>query len=620
MKGELPRPEYPRPQFRRSEWINLNGEWAFAFDDEEVGLAQGWPRATAEDVRSGASHFDRRITVPFCYQSRLSGIGDTSFHDVVWYARTFAPPPLGAENERLLLHFGAVDYRATVWVNGAQVASHEGGHTSFCTDVTHALREGENVLVVRAEDPSRDATIPRGKQYWKEDSEGIFYTRTTGIWQTVWLEPVNERSIAALRLTPDVDAACMDVEVAVEGFELGLSLRLVVALREDVVLDDRLELRAPLVERSLPLLARGAAPDTPHLSEWPRPALWTPEHPNLYDLSLELLDAGGKVLDTVQSYFGMRNIEARDGKVFLNDRPYYQRLVLDQGYFPDGLLTAPTDDDLRRDIELAKEMGFNGARKHQKIEDPRWLYWADTLGFLVWGEMANAYQYSPDYVRRITTEWQEAVRRDHNHPCIVAWVPMNESWGVPDLASDPRQAEHLLAMYYLTRSLDRSRLVVSNDGWEHAVTDLCTIHDYGNAESLARTYATAESSVAAEPHQRPIYVAGHGYRGEPVLITEFGGIAFGTADPEEWGYRTVSDAAEFLERYRDVVSAVLRCGVVQGFCYTQLTDVEQEVNGLLTYDRKPKIDQARIREITTTREHQAERAIEEYWPSRRNDR
>jgi beta-galactosidase/beta-glucuronidase len=554
---ELPRPEYPRPQFRRPEWTNLNGEWAFAFDDEGRGLAQGWHRASPEDLRSGGSPFDRRITVPFCYQSELSGIGDASFHDVVWYARTFEAHP---GSERLLLHFGAVDYRATVWVNGTQVAAHEGGHTPFTADVTRALGEEDNMLVVRAEDPSRDA-------------------------------------IDTVRLTPDVDAARVDVEASVEGFEPGLSLRLAVSLEGDAVLDDRVELRAPLIERSLPLLTRGSAPDTPHLGEWPKPALWSPEHPNLYDLRLELLDAAGNVLDAVESYFGMRKIEARDGEFLLNDRPYYQRLVLDQGYFPGGLLTAPTDDALRRDIELAKDMGFNGARKHQKVEDPRWLYWADTLGFLVWGEMANAYAYSPDYVRRVTAEWQEAVRRDRNHPSIVAWVPMNESWGVPELATDPSQADHLLALYHLTRSLDNSRPVVSNDGWEHARTDLCTIHDYGDPDDLSRRYATPQTSIAARPHNRPVYVPGHAYRGEPILISEFGGLAFSGGE-EGWGYATVADAEEFLQSYEALISALLQSETVRGFCYTQLTDVEQEVNGLLTYDREPKVAPARIREIT----------------------
>lgn len=593
----MPRPEYPRPQLHRERWTNLNGEWDFTFDVEDLGITEDWQSVTSEDLDSGNSPFDLSITVPFCYQSKLSGIGETDFHDIVWYARTFEHRFADGE-EHLLLHFGAVDYRATVWVNGVQIVEHEGGHTPFSAEVTHALRGEKNVVVVRAEDPSRDVTIPRGKQYWKEKSEGIFYTRTTGIWQTVWLEPVNRHRIGSLRLTPDVDAACVDVELEIERYQSGLVLRLSIELEGAPVLEDHVAARSSLVERRLPLLLRGEAPDTPRLSQWPRPALWSPEEPNLYDLKVELLDEDDAVLDAVESYFGLRKIETRDGKVFLNNRPYYQRLVLDQGYFPDGILTAPTDDDLRRDIELAKEMGFNGARKHQKVEDPRWLYWADTLGFLVWGEMANAYQYSQDYVRRIAAEWQEAIRRDYNHPCIVAWVPMNESWGVPNLMRDSRQVEHLLSLYHLTRSLDVTRLVVSNDGWEHALTDLCNIHDYRDADALARSYATPETSVAATPANRPIYVPGHGHRGEPILITEFGGIAF-DSQGGGWGYTTVSDAEEFLERYESLIYALLKSDPVQGFCYTQLTDVEQEVNGLLTYNRKPKADLSRIREITT---------------------
>jgi len=588
----VPRPEYPRPQFRRRDWTNLNGPWRFAFDDADAGLAENWQNgATLE-----GSPFDREITVPYCYQAGLSGIGETGFHDVVWYARTFEHPPVGPDG-RLLLHFGAVDYRATVWVNGSFVRSHEGGHTPFSADITSALREGENTLVVRAEDPSRDATIPRGKQYWKEESEGIFYTRTTGIWQTVWLEPVDRRRVGSLRLTPNVDEATLDVEARIEGFEPGLTLRLVVSFSGDEVLDDGVAVTSPVVRRRLPLVRAGEAPDTPHLSRWPGAKLWSPEEPNLYDLHVELLDGDGGTLDAVEGYFGVRKIEARDGEVFLNNRPYYQRLVLDQGYFPGGILTAPTDDDLRRDVELTKRMGFNGARKHQKVEDPRWLYWADTLGLLVWGEMANAYQYSEEYVRRITAEWQEAVRRDHNHPSIVAWVPMNESWGVPNLGTDPAQREHLLALYHLTRSLDGTRPVVSNDGWEHALTDLCNIHDYRDAAALARTYATVESSVAAEPAGRRIYAPGHAYRGEPILVTEFGGIAF-AGEERGWGYSTVANPEDFLKRYAAMIEALLACDPVRGFCYTQLTDVEQEVNGLLTYDRKPKADLERIREIT----------------------
>lgn len=589
-----PRPEYPRPQLRRADWINLNGEWSFAFDDDEIGRSKGWQSVEAGDLGGNGYPFDRSITVPFCYQSELSGIGDTRFHDVVWYARTFDAPSLG-EEDRLLLHFGAVDYRAAVWVNGAHVVSHEGGHTPFTADVTDALGE-ENVLVVRAEDPSRDVTIPRGKQYWEEESAGIFYTRTTGIWQTVWLERVNRTRVRSLRLTPDVDVVCADAEVEIENFEPGMTLRFVVDFEGEKVLEDRIEVHSSRVEHRMSLARRGEAPPTPHLGAWQGAHLWSPEHPNLYDLRIELLDEDGEALDVVESYFGLRKVEVRDGRVFLNNRPRYQRLVLDQGYFPGGLLTAPTDDDLRRDIELAKEMGFDGARKHQKVEDPRWLYHADRLGFLVWGEMANAYEYSREYVRRMTAEWQEVLRRDHNHPSIVAWVPMNESWGVPKLSSEPAQVEHLLAMYHLTRSLDTSRPVVSNDGWEHAKTDLLAVHDYRDEREISESYATPEAAVAAEPAKRPVYVAGHGYRGEPLLITEFGGIAF---DSEAgWGYSTVANEGEFLERYEALIRALLSSETVQGFCYTQLTDVEQEKNGLLTFDRQPKADPARVREIT----------------------
>src|SRR5215218_625843 len=289
----MPRPEYPRPQFRRRAWINLNGEWSFAFDDMDAGLAGRWPDVTPQELRSDDSPFDRSIVVPFCYQAELSGIGETAFHDVVWYARTFEFA--SADDDRLFLHIGAVDYRATVWVNGLQVAFHEGGHTPFSADVTHALAgaAAENVVVVRAEDSSTDVTIPRGKQYRKEESEGIFYTRTTGIWQTVWLEPVNRRRIDKVRLTPDVDAAGIDLDVDIEGVEPGMSLRASITFEGEPVLQDTIGLWSSPVDRSLPLLRRGAAPETPHLSEWPGAVLWSPENPKLYDLRLELLDETG---------------------------------------------------------------------------------------------------------------------------------------------------------------------------------------------------------------------------------------------------------------------------------------------------------------------------------------
>src|SRR5919201_2619350 len=464
--------ELPRPDFRRAAWQNLNGRWRFAFDDEDSGSAQHWERL-ATTVERGEDPFDREIVVPFAYQAPLSGVGDRAFHDVCWYARAFEPALARDQHHRLVLHLGAVDYQARVWVNGQLVCEHEGGQTPFSADITEVARPSDNVLVIRVEDPSEDLTIPRGKQYWKEQSDRIFYTRTTGIWQTVWLETVPENGIDRVRIIPDLDRAEVNLQIGFRRQRPGSSLRVTIKHRNASVASERAPISGEIVSATLALESPGAPPLQP----------WSPEAPNLYDLRLEVVDADGSVLDTVDSYFGVRKIETRGDAVFLNNRPYFQRLVLDQGYFADGLLTAPSDDDLRRDIELAKAMGFNGARKHQKVEDPRWLYWADRLGFLVWGEMANANLHSPDGEERLLREWAAAVERDRDHPCIVAWVPLNESWGVPPEAA--AQAAMQERLYRLTHSLDDTRPVVSNDGWEHATTDLCTLHDYDPAPVLA---------------------------------------------------------------------------------------------------------------------------------------
>ncbi len=447
MTQAMPRPEYPRPQLVREQWLNLNGTWEFEFDDERIGDEQRWA--------SGAKEFTRRIQVPFAYQSRLSGIGDPAFHDLVWYKRSFALPA-GWAGQTILLHFGAVDYAATVWVNGQQVAYHEGGHTPFQADITAALRQGDNTVVVRAEDFSRDVTLPRGKQYWKENSASIFYTRTTGIWQTVWLEPVNRLHIKKLKFKPDIDNNEIQIRTFLNQAPAGGSVeaRIDIRFKDEYFTSTTFSVHHAEETRTVRLHDI----NDHGMGRW-----WSPHKPNLYDVTVTLL-VDGQPVDTLQSYFGMRKISVEAGKIMLNNRVYFMRLVLDQGYFPDGNLTAPSDEALKRDIELAKEMGFNGARKHQKIEDPRFLYWADRLGYLVWGEMANAYNYSEDYVRRITSEWQEAIERDYNHPSLVVWVPLNESWGVSNILVDKRQQQHALAMYHLTKSLDDTRLVVSNDG------------------------------------------------------------------------------------------------------------------------------------------------------------
>lgn len=519
-----PRPEYPRPQLRRRHWINLNGDWEFAFGREP-------------------GRFPDRITVPFAPQWELSGLMDRRLHDMVWYRRRFDAPPA----ERLVLHFGAVDYRATVWVNDAELMTHEGGHTPFSVDITRVVRERDNVLVVRAEDPATDLTIPRGKQYWKERPESIFYTPTTGIWQTVWLEPLPARAIESLRLRPDLVAGALGFEMEGAG-----SVEIEVTLHGQRV---------------------GAWSGQPGQGTLWLDAVetWSPERPVLYEVRARLGD------DEVESYFGLRKL----------DGEYVQRLVLDQGYWPAGGLTAPSDAELRRDIELAKAMGFNGARKHQKVEDPRWLYWADRLGFLVWSEMPSFHQHSAEAEARLTAEWAAVLERDQGHPSIAAWVPVNESFGGVT-------AKILEDLYAMTHPFG---LVSSNDGWEHARTDLLTLHDYGTAAELAARYRTLETTLDPAGRPRPPFLPGYAYEGQPIILSEFGGVAFAG---KGWGFTTVQSADEFVGNYGAMVEALMAPGPVSGFCYTQLTDIEQEQNGLLTFDRRPKADPARLRPLTTT--------------------
>jgi len=582
---EMMRTEYPRPQFMRKDWLCLNGEWDFCFDDNGVGEHEQWYRSES------SAPFNRKINVPFAFQSKLSGIEDPSFHDIVWYRRSIAVPEQWSE-KRIVLHFGAVDYLTKVWVNGQLAAVHEGGHTPFQADITPFLTAEDNIVILRAEDFSRDVSLPRGKQYWLEDSASIFYTRTTGIWQSVWLEPLDPVHVRKVMLTPDIDRNDIRIRTFVDGYKASDSLKLQVTItfNGDLIAEEAYTITCDEQQRTI-----GLNDFTDH----GQGRLWSPEHPNLYDITFRLV-RGADVLDEVESYFGMRKVSIEAGKWCLNNRPYYQRLVLDQGYFPEGLLTAPSDDELKRDLQMAKELGFNGVRKHQKAEDPRFLYWCDKLGMLLWSEAANAYEYSEAYVRRFTQEWQEIIARDYNHPCIVTWVPLNESWGIPNVLNDKRQQQHGLAMYHLTKSLDETRPVVYNDGWEHMTTDLLTIHDYeSRQEVLEGRYASIESTVQAMPAGRRLFVGGAAYQNQPILVSEFGGIAYKKSDWEGWGYSGADSEEDFLRRLKAVFAPVLSSPVIQGYCYTQLTDVEQEINGLLTYDRQLKAPLEELRNIMT---------------------
>ena len=563
--NQIPRPEYPRPDFQREKWLPLNGEWDFSFDEPI---------------------FDQKILVPFACETKLSGIHDTSFHNAVWYRRSFSlPEPM--HDRQILLHFGAVDYTCRLWVNDQFIREHTGGQCGFSADITDALNaSGENVIVLEARDDPADLEMPRGKQYWKPESESIFYTRTTGIWQSVWLEAVSPMHLCSCRITPLFDERSVRFSYALSAAPQHVTLTAEITFRGKT---------AGAVSVT-PTSARGAFDwqiDQSALSAWnyQEDLVWTPEQPNLFDVTFRILEHGCEV-DAVQSYFGMRKVSIQNGQFLLNSRPYYQKLVLDQGYWPESLLTAPSDEAFIRDIELTKAMGFNGVRKHQKVEDPRYLYHADRMGLLVWGEIGAAYLYSEQYADRIYREWLDVLWRDYNHPCIVVWTPLNESWGVQEIETDPRQQAHSEAMVAITKSMDTTRLVVDNDGWEHTNGDLLTIHDYSPSGEMLRAHlGSMDTILALRPAQRALFVGRHAYAGQPILLSEFGGVKFvpGTEAQHSWGYCEADSCAAFAGKLRELFDAVRACPLVDGYCYTQLTDVETEQNGLLTYDRTPKL-------------------------------
>lgn len=575
---------YFRPQLVREHFQDLSGEWEFAFDDRDLGLSEGWHR--------GEKSLSSKILVPFPPESKLSGIGETSFHSILWYRRVITPAELKAaglaESKSLIMHFGAVDYRCEVWLNGSKVGSHEGGHVSFSVDLTHALIAENNVLVLRVEDDPLDVTQPRGKQDWLETPHVIWYNRTSGIWQPVWLEAVDPVHVKALRWTTD----------SVRG-EIALDIELPTRPATPVTLQLSLQAGEILLGSGQVTFAERTARlsiKIPHQNNGQayEGLLWSPNNPVLIDADVRLIDAGAKTLDHFKSYLGIRTVSACSGRFMLNERPVFVRAVLEQGYWPDSHLAAPSAAALKREVELIKELGFNTARIHQKVEDPRFLFWADKLGLMLWAEFPATFEFSSTAVSRITNEWVEAMHRDISHPSIVVWVPLNESWGVQHIAHSPEQQEFSRALYRLTKALDSSRLVISNDGWEHTTSDLATVHDYeASPLVLAKRYATQakleELLGGVGPAGRRMYAGGHSFMGEPALVSEFGGIAFeSNSKGAAWGYSTASSPKDFSNKVRDMCIALGPESALVGFCYTQLTDTMQEVNGLLDENRVPK--------------------------------
>lgn len=571
------RNEYPRPHFRRDNWLSLNGIWEFEFDDNHDGENRG--------IHYGKIKLEREINVPFTYQYPESGIGDKTFHDTLWYKRSFT---YGRVGESAILGFNASDYITTVWVNGHYATTHQGGFAPFTVDITKYLLEGENVIVVRCYDPL-DPTIPRGKQSWLNDPFSCWYTPNSGIWQSVWIDFVGDDSVEDFSITPDIDTNSFSGEIKLRNAFADL-------IEVKVFYDNR------LIKRQL------FSPDgkytryTVNMMEInfvDEVTYWAPEHPNLFYADINLYK-GDTLLDSVHTRFGMRKISVSDdGKILLNNKPLYQRLILDQGYWKNSGLTPPSVEAIKSDILCTKQAGFNGARKHQKFEDPYYYYLADELGLLTWCEMPSSYNFNSDEVSYVTKEWQEIVGTAKKFASIITYVPINESWGVRKALTSVEQQNFARSLYYLTKSIDPSRLVSTNDGWENlSESDILAIHDYASAGSELRAkYNEATYDDAFQTFRR-VYANDNPYLGQPVLLSEFGGIMFERDQRDNnWGYNSAAkNDDEFLARLKALVEGIYDADF-QGFCYTQLTDVQQEVNGLLDDEHNPKIALEKIREI-----------------------
>lgn len=567
------RNEYPRPELVRDEWLTLNGSWDFYLGDRKL-----------------------KIEVPFVCQSELSGIGERITEDFVVYERTFTVPQEW-KNRRILLHFGAVNYQCKVFVNEKYVGGHTGGQTPFALDVTESLNWGTECVRVEVENWLCEDKIARGKQFWEPESKFIWYTPSTGIWQSVWLEPVEETRFERVHFTPDIDAGTVRIDYTLARTScLPCTVDIAITKGDEKVFQGSMLCDAYEDSITIDIFHNKAMNGSFHFIG----AYWSPEDPVLYDVEMTVI-GDDDVSDWVQSYFGMRKIEVRNGRLYLNNRPYYQKLVLDQGYWRKSLMTAPTDEDFVKDITMCKEMGFNGCRKHEKVEDPRFLYWADKLGFLVWEAMASFWSYTPQAASAFQREWMDVIERDYNHPCIVVWGMLNESWGVPGILYETVKQSFAKSLYYMAKALDGTRPVISNDGWETVDSDICAVHSYKHGakddvkqqEKFVRCLKSMDT--LGDLSEKLLFADGTTYQGQPVVLSEYGGISIAEGE-KGWGYTSVGKES-FLEEYRRVTRAIYESDLICGFCYTQLTDIEQEVNGLLTYDHEYKFDPEEIKKI-----------------------
>ncbi len=582
--------DYPRPQLVRNNWENLNGTWDFSFDDENCGEYTKWYETFPED---------KKIQVPFTYETKLSGIQDETSHDNIWYRRIIVVSENKLNNNKLMLHFEGSDFVTKVWINGRMAGSHKGGYSRFSFDISALVVDGENEIVVKVED-SYDIQQPRGKQRWKKDNFACWYVQTTGIWKTVWMEYVSKINLSSMKITPVLSEQSVELEFEVEANCLSSELYVEASITFGDVFVNKAVIAVPTnhVTTKLNVYVKDFA-------DWGGIKQWTPGEPNLYDLQVRVLYQN-EVCDTIESYFGMRDIRIDKCNILLNGVPLYQRLILDQGYWKDSHLTPPSEEALLEDIDKIRQLGYNGLRKHQKIEDERFLYWCDVKGMLVWSEAPAAYQFTDYAVEEFTREWMEIVRQNYNHPSIITWTPFNESWGISSVEVNRTEQHFTEAIYHLTKSFDKYRPVIVNDGWEHTVSDIITLHDYEEVGKIFydRYNNCKDQILTTEVYHsshKSVMANGYDYKGQPIIISEYGGIAFNN-DDSGWGYgNKVKDEEDFLKRFDDITTAIKEVPYICGYCYTQVSDVQQEINGLMDIERNFKVNSDKIKEINTKR-------------------
>ena len=561
---------YPRPQFVRENWINLNGEWNFIFDDENIGEKQKYYNKIPES---------RKIQVPFTYETKMSGINDETIHKNIWYQKNINLQ----KNYKLntILHFEGSDFITKIWINGNYVGMNVGGYHRFSFDITNYLVEGNNNFTIKIED-SLSKSQPRGKQRYKKESWKCWYIQTTGIWKTIWLENVSKNHIVSSKITPDFDNKNINIELLTNIDNNKFEIETEISFDNEIINSTKLPIEDNIFNYTIDICNKNKNHEIKY---------WQPEHPYLYDITYKLY-CNGNIIDEVYSYFGIRKISIDKNKILLNNKELYLKMILDQGYWADSHLTPPNEETIIKDIELVKKYGFNGIRKHQKIEDERFLYYCDIYGILVWNEMANFYEFTDKSIEYFMDEWIKVVKQNYNHPSIITWVPINESWGVPNISTSIKEQNFANSLYYLTKSIDKTRLVIANDGWEHTLTDIVTIHDYvQDGELLYEKYNDDELSIINNKLEHngnhKLFSENYKYNGQPIIMSEYGGIALNS--DEGWGYGTqVKDENEFIKRYKKLTDAIKNTNYITGYCYTQLSDVQQEINGLVDENRNKK--------------------------------